>query len=41
MQVLNLNRIYWGLFAIGERMVLLTLLEFPDYNMQMKCGLSG
>jgi hypothetical protein len=37
-QVLNLNQDYWGLYAIGEHTVLLTWLEFPDYNIQMICG---
>jgi hypothetical protein len=27
------------LFAIGEHMALLTLLEFPDCNIQLKSGL--
>jgi len=35
-QVLNLNQEYWVLYAIGEYTVLLTWLEFPDYNIQVK-----
>jgi hypothetical protein len=35
-QVLNLNRRFLDLSATGEPMVLPTLLEFPDYNMQVK-----
>ena len=36
-QVLNLNQSYWALFAIGEPTGLRTWLEFPDYNMPMRC----
>jgi len=40
-QVLNLNRKYWALYATGEHTALLTWLEFPDFNTQMKSGLFG
>jgi len=31
-----LNQKYWVLCVTGEHTVLLTWLEFPDYNMQMR-----
>jgi hypothetical protein len=34
----DLNRKYWVLSAIGERMALLTWLEFPGYNTQLRSG---
>jgi hypothetical protein len=37
-QVLNLNQEYWVLYATGEHTALLTWLESPDYNIQMKSG---
>lgn len=38
---MNLKQKYWALSATGELTVLLTWLEFPDCNIQMKSGLSG
>jgi len=35
-QDLNLSQEYWVLYAIGEDTALLTWLEFPDYNIQLK-----
>jgi hypothetical protein len=35
---LDINPKYLVLSAIGERMALLTWLEFPDYNIRLKSG---
>jgi len=36
MQILNSSQKYWDSYATGEHTVLLTWLEFPDYNIQVK-----
>jgi hypothetical protein len=40
-QNLNLNQEYWVLYVIGEHTPLLTWLEFPDCNIQLKLSLSA
>jgi hypothetical protein len=39
-QDLFLNQKFLALYAIGEHTALLICLEFPDYNIQLKQGLS-
>ena len=36
---MNSNQEYWVLYATGEHTALLTWLEFPDCNIQVKSGL--